>query len=234
MKLSLISILFFYSINIFCQDFKTAIYGVTLIPNKESQLEKLMIDVLGGDYNSVSNELEFELNFNRNKSYFYLNEKLFTSPDLIELALLKAEYMGRIKQDVNNFYLEMDNDNYYRAIIHKKYPEWQITGETKMIDDYLCYRAVANHVVENSAGKFTFPIEAWFSPEINYSYGPNGYGGLPGLILELHYKDMVYGLISINFKPISIQGISLKNFPIHSPEEYNLKMTQNLPFKINY
>ena len=55
--------------------------------------------------------------------------------------------------------------------------EWELTKETKKIDQYLCYKAI----LKSSDKK----VEAWFTNEIEAPYGPKGYYGLPGLILEL-------------------------------------------------
>ena len=55
--------------------------------------------------------------------------------------------------------------------------EWELTKETKKIDQYLCYKAI----LKNSDKK----VEAWYTNEIKAPYGPKGYSGLPGLILEL-------------------------------------------------
>jgi GLPGLI family protein len=58
----------------------------------------------------------------------------------------------------------------------------------------------------NSDGK-SQPVEAWFCPEIPFAYGPRGFGGLPGLILELRYDRSVIGLESLQLssKPVSIK-----------------------------
>ena len=43
-------------------------------------------------------------------------------------------------------------------------------------------------------------IEAWFSNEIPLSYGPIGYGGLPGLILELQVGKSIFVASKMIFK----------------------------------
>ena len=58
---------------------------------------------------------------------------------------------------------------------------WTLTGEKKVISDYEAQRATCQFRGRS--------YEAWFTPSIPISAGPNFFGGLPGLILELHSMD---------------------------------------------
>jgi len=82
--------------------------------------------------------------------------------------------------------------------------KWKIEKETKKIDQYTCYKATA--LTLDSDGK-SQPVEAWFCPEIPFAFGPRGFGGLPGLILELRYDRSVIGLESLKLssKPVQIK-----------------------------
>lgn len=94
---------------------------------------------------------------------------------------------------------------------------WVLTNETKKIDNYTCYKATSEYIVINGKGEFHHPVIAWFCPELPYSFGPAGYGGLPGLILELQEWNNVFGAIKIEFKsldePIILptKGIKITN-----------------------
>jgi len=51
-------------------------------------------------------------------------------------------------------------------------------------------------------------IIAWFSPEIPFRFGPLGYGGLPGLILELEVQSNFpakYTIETIDFSKKNIK-----------------------------
>lgn len=93
--------------------------------------------------------------------------------------------------------------------------EWKLEGETKQIGGYTCYKATALKPVSQSDFRnfrtkkeeakkekpaekekktnfmddFEIPkeinITAWYAPEIPVNQGPEGYWGLPGLILEV-------------------------------------------------
>ena len=69
--------------------------------------------------------------------------------------------------------------------------DWQLTKESKKINGFVCYKATripspnSNEEVDKS-----FPIIAWYTPEIPLPYGPFTYGGLPGLILELQREGI--------------------------------------------
>ncbi len=52
----------------------------------------------------------------------------------------------------------------------------------------------------NSADFFRFPIIAWYCPQIPLSYGPNGYGALPGLILKLQVRNILFGVKTIDLQ----------------------------------
>lgn len=67
----------------------------------------------------------------------------------------------------------------------KKY-KWELfKGEKKIILGYLCYKAVGTYEEYTSMrGNKTIKVEVWYSPDIPVSFGPSGYDGVPGLVLE--------------------------------------------------
>ena len=59
-------------------------------------------------------------------------------------------------------------------------PQWKILGEQKKIAGYMCQKAQLSD---------TSKTVAWFAPSIPVSAGPEGIGGLPGMILEVSFLD---------------------------------------------
>ena len=76
--------------------------------------------------------------------------------------------------------------------------DWELTGETKNIGNYTCYKAVfekeeesieikmLDGEVKEEKGIKKRTIVAWYTTDIPISNGPKNYGGLPGLILEVN------------------------------------------------
>lgn len=76
--------------------------------------------------------------------------------------------------------------------------DWELTGETKNIGNYTCYKAVfekeeesieikmIDGEVKEEKGIKKRTIIAWYTTDIPISNGPKNYGGLPGLILEVN------------------------------------------------
>lgn len=69
---------------------------------------------------------------------------------------------------------------------------WEITGNTKSIGNYACREAVGSITKETvCCGPLTTQITAWFAPALPFPFGPMGYDGLPGLVLEVSIGDKV-------------------------------------------
>ncbi|PIR12613.1 MAG: hypothetical protein COV50_08065, partial [Flavobacteriales bacterium CG11_big_fil_rev_8_21_14_0_20_35_7] len=63
-------------------------------------------------------------------------------------------------------------------------------------------KATSTLVTKNSAGTFNKAIIAWYAPKLAMPFGPIGYSGLPGLIMELAEGDYIFYInkLTINLK----------------------------------
>ena len=72
-----------------------------------------------------------------------------------------------------------------KYLLKEKAPKtkWKILNEIKEVEGFLCMKAETRDTTKNQV------IHVWFADGINFSGGPDGYGGLPGLILELNVNN---------------------------------------------
>ena len=99
--------------------------------------------------------------------------------------------------------------------------EWQLTGDTKQIGNYQAQKAIFSRTRERQMMTFgdgeegemktvtdTLEIEAWFTPQIPVSQGPDDYWGLPGLILEVTDGTTTYLCTKVVLNPED--GVEIK------------------------
>ncbi|TQD40695.1 GLPGLI family protein [Haloflavibacter putidus] len=96
---------------------------------------------------------------------------------------------------------------------------WKLKEEKKEILGYICKKAVGSWTVNNDNNKSYLKVEAWYAPEIPLNFGPLGFNGLPGLILEIstvnerYYATRIKKSKNLNIeKPVKGQKISFDDF----------------------
>lgn len=100
-------------------------------------------------------------------------------------------------------------------------PTWVFEKDTKYIGEYPCFKATYNKEVEEKQFQSetnkdteetittkTINIEAWYTPQIPVQSGPDKFGGLPGLILELNYDGTTILCSKIILQPK--EGVTVK------------------------
>ena len=77
--------------------------------------------------------------------------------------------------------------------------DWKILKETKRIGTYLCYKAISSYTFYSKSvdSEFEVNLTAWFTPQISMPFGPAGYDGLPGLILEVQIGGFYFVALKI-------------------------------------
>lgn len=129
-------------------------------------------------------QIEYTLIFNDKVSLFKAEEMLSKDSDMLD-GLQKS--VGIYYNNISGERIQQVKDQDRIYLIKRKPLEWEITGETKQIAGYTCKKAVSteNFFSHRTKENKVQEIEAWFAPNIPVSYGPKGYSGLPGLILDL-------------------------------------------------
>lgn len=187
---------------------------------------------------NMQNEVEKmhpKLKFNKQKAVFYLD-------GLINDA---AEMAGNLYcQCYNGKYIDLQTQKTYQSseagivsengeytIERPILNNWKITTETKLISEYKCIKATQTVYTSDALKQ---EVIAWFCPDLNIPFGPNGYAGLPGLIIELQQAGVVFGLESLKFskKQIDIK-IPTKGKTISFDDYYRLTKKKIAELKID-
>jgi GLPGLI family protein len=171
-------------------------------PEKQNAINSILDDL-----KESSNSLRYNLIINNNESLFSLEENLAIETDEKSLKFIVGA--GDASGD---FYMNLKTKEAIRSspllgeifniVSNLDSIKWQITNESKLIGNYKCYKALTTKVVENNVGTFNHPVEAWFVPGIPFGFGPVGFGGLPGLIIEIQYQNVRFyaSTIELNTK----------------------------------
>ncbi len=178
-------------------------YSVKTYMDKNSASYKFMVQnspEFATKIETIASEFDFSLVFNDSTSIFYLEKKLFSDNNAAGIALVRTGYFGRIKQQPNNYITEELQEAFGKFLVSRPYQKWELHDDTKMIGDYLCFKATTFYTVTNPKGKvFKHDFTAWYTPQLPYKFGPAGYGNLPGLIIELQGERATYGVKKIEF-----------------------------------
>jgi GLPGLI family protein len=168
-----------------------------IIPNKADKITNEMIE---SDLEMESNLklVNLHLIYNEDEMKFYMDKVPESVNGNIGSSLFISDVQGvyHRKNNSNDLYVEIEKyGDEEKFIIKKKFiTDWKKTGEKKIICGYECLKADCILKVDFGENEIhvLYPISAWYCPQIKYSYGPKGYGKLPGLILEVDENFVSY------------------------------------------
>lgn len=171
------------------------------INNSNAEKQKTMNSIMD-DLKKSSNSLRYNLIINNYESLFSLEENL-----AIEIDEKSLKFIVGAGSAGGDFYMNSKTKESIRSnpllgeifniVSNLDSIKWQLTSDSKLIGKFKCYKALTTKVVENNKGIFNHPVEAWYAPEIPFGFGPVGYGGLPGLIIEIQYQNVRFYVSTI-------------------------------------
>ena len=236
MKYFFFCIVTLFTTIVFSQKSGTITYNFKILEDekfiKNEVIGKFFLQAIEG-----AKHLKFELTFNDSISEFKLIKNLALDGENLEIAIIDSRARKEIYIFKNKIYHNNSNGLFKEnefLIIDPLNQNWVYTNESKVIDGYTCYKATNEYIVDN--GKiFKHPVIAWFCPQIPISIGPRGYGGLPGLILELQEWNSVFGVEKIEFSNNVKEIILPQEGKIISEQEYQNKVGEavNREFRSN-
>lgn len=128
--------------------------------------------------NSEGRKQDYLLFFDDKKMTFQESEE--TENSFWGGELYNLEHTFKKNQIKNN--IELLGKKYIVSGDAQKH-KWKILNEIKEIAGYLCMKAETFDTTHNRV------VTAWFTDAIPVSGGPEGYYGLPGMILELNFGN---------------------------------------------
>jgi|GEM_PF-2103920 len=153
---------------------------------------------------TAMNPITFELKIQGSKSKFRVVDAVLPDETTrINMNRLLARSVGTIYIDESSKYVLQNREVHgleYFIDYSTEYYEWNLTEEEKLVNGYTCRKATCKRINATDSSSL---IEAWYSTEFNNSIGPAGYGGLPGLILELRTTGITTYKVTDIFQPVS-------------------------------
>ncbi len=165
-------------------------------------------------------DMEFVLTFTKDLAKYELKDGISLKTE-DKLALIFSGYAGP-------YFFDFENTDVYRIeedyLIQKKANsiKWTLTKEKLKLNGFTCFKATAELEFRNRSRVFTKPVVAWYTPELSINAGPNGFCGLPGLIIQLEYRNVVTRLSKIKYSESPPKVSIPKNKDVITEEAFNL------------
>ena len=155
----------------------------------------------------VAEQLEYELVFNGQQSRFEMREMMAVGSSDPFVRVANAASQGTFFNDLEQEERFVQRDAFGQELLVQLHPlEWEITNEIATVRGFSCRKAKTEKIVPGRDGIIRYPVEAWFTTEIPLNFGPVGFAGLPGLIVELNLDNRKFYLKELKEK----ENISIK------------------------
>jgi GLPGLI family protein len=193
-------LLVFFTLQISAQESNYLIdYKAAILDDKELVIAHAGLQEMYQNAVNDAPKLTFELHATKEASLFFDNAVEASDKDkILKMQIFPFLRYSGLVYSVNDSVFQkkpLYGENFYLA--SKNDFNWQISTQTKDIGGYKCYKAAGTKIIFGVNGPVNIPVMAYFTPSLPINAGPNGYSGLPGLILELQIKNIVFGATKI-------------------------------------
>jgi GLPGLI family protein len=156
--------------------------------------------------NNSINDMEFVLMFNDSLALYEEIEKLDSDSRKSSegLSSVFSGYKGPYYYNLKTSKSQRKQGKYLIENNLKNY-NWVLTKEKLILNNLTCYKATTTLKLEGRSGEIIRSVTAWYTPSIGIQLGPDGFGGLPGLIIQLEVNKVVTTLERIEFLEKSIK-----------------------------
>lgn len=171
---------------------------------KNKKEVNIMLQQTEESMNKHQDYFAFYLDFKGGESSFYASFLLDETDFSMKTASILAGTQNKYYQNIENKEMLLQKNAFGEDFIIKSNldkHDWVFHNESKKINSILCYKATTTRITKNSKGEFKKNVIAWYAPSLAYNFGPIGYGGLPGLIIELQDDKFLYYAAKISLQP---------------------------------
>lgn len=194
-----------------------------------------------------ASEKTFFLEFTKEES-LYTEEISLEQPTNNSISIsYSSETDGKLYKNLKENYSLLESDLLGKTLLIKDTLHnlgWTLLNESKKIGNYTVYKASktvapVNLLTDNEDEetisflamideKYVKPqtYYAWYTPEIAIPNGPEKFGGLPGLILELHTPNRVYLCSEVILNPKKTIKIKPLKGKLTTQNEFNVLLKE--------
>lgn len=188
----------------------------------------------------ISNNSKIELYFSTYESMSFIDMERVVQLSL-ENQYVQESAISNIDSEFARYYLnsknrtrikeilDIDQNSFIHLVDAWNPYQWKLVDSTKKLGKFNCKKAVGVLVTDSyCCGTVISNIEAWYSPELPYPYGPLAFNGLPGIVLEvtIENEDMSRTFqanqILIRKKKHALKAVPVLNKPARTTTEEQL------------
>lgn len=154
----------------------------------------------------VIDKFEYKLVFNSKNAKYSKIKNLSTKEDnqlSLKLANSIIGVNGEYYYDMVNLSAVNEVNDFGEIILilkSKNENKWVLTKESKLINSVTCYKATKMKTVDTRKGEIKREVIAWYNPKISIPAGPDGYFGLPGLVVQVEENNIITYLSELKFE----------------------------------
>lgn len=168
-----------------------------------------------------NNSLVYSLVFNDSLAFYYRSSNSTNKIEDIGTGYLGPNYF--------NFKDKTILRQKGKYLVSKKFEDfnWNLKNDESIINGFHCHKAETNLIYQGRKREKTMPVIAWYTLDICIAGGPNGFGGLPGLIISLEFDKTTTILHSLEWN-IDNNILIPKNKIELSEAEYKQKIEETI------